>query len=96
MTTAPLRMTTWFGIFSAFCGFLLSLYIVIRRFVFVDGDSWGNFGSFMLFAVMFVFMGIQMIGIGIIGEYIGRIYTDVRARPRYFIEKVVKKEGEDN
>jgi len=96
MTTAPLRMTTWFGIFSAFCGFLLSFYIVIRRFAFPDGDTWGNFGSFMLFAVMFVFMGIQMIGIGIIGEYIGRIYTDVRARPRYFVEKVVKKDAEDN
>lgn len=43
---------------------------------------------FTLFAVMFIFTGIQMIGIGMIGEYIGRIYNDVRARPRYFIEEV--------
>ena len=91
MTTAPLRALTWFGIMSGLCGFLLSIYIVIRRFAFESGDEWGQFGTFTLFAVMFVFMGIQMIGIGIIGEYIGRIYTDVRARPRYFIEKVCKK-----
>ena len=42
-----------------------------------------------LFAVLFIFVGIQMVGIGLIGEYIGRIYTDVRARPRYFIEEVI-------
>ena len=89
MTTAPLRMTTWFGLLAAFCGFLLSLYIVIRRFAFSDGDAWGNFGSFLLFAVLFIFMGIQMIGLGVIGEYMGRVYTDVRARPRYFIESVL-------
>ena len=88
MTTAPLRMMTWFGFFAAFCGFLLSLYIVIRRLC-PGGNEWGNAGSFLLFAVMFVFMGIQMVGIGIIGEYLGRVYTDVRNRPRYFVEKVL-------
>jgi len=44
--------------------------------------------------VMFIFTGIQMIGIGVIGEYIGRIYTDVRARPRYFIEEILGREDE--
>lgn len=89
MTTAPLRMMTWFGFLSALAGFILSLYIVIRRFAFEDGDTWANMGQFTLFAVMFVFIGIQMVGLGLVGEYIGRIYTDVRARPRYFIEKVI-------
>ena len=89
MTTAPLRMLTYFGLLSAASGFLLSLYIIIRRFATASGDQWGQSGIFTLFAVMFIFTGIQMIGIGVIGEYIGRIYTDVRARPRYFIEEIV-------
>ena len=92
MTTAPLRMLTYFGMFAAFCGFILSFYILIRRFAFAGGEVWSNAGTFTLFAVMFIFTGIQMVGIGVIGEYIGRIYSDVRARPRYFIEKVVRKE----
>ncbi|MBQ4315527.1 MAG: undecaprenyl-phosphate 4-deoxy-4-formamido-L-arabinose transferase, partial [Lentisphaeria bacterium] len=53
------------------------------------GDHWGNQGVFTLFAVMFVFTGIHMVGIGVIGEYIGRLYNDVRARPRYFVEKII-------
>ncbi len=94
MTTAPLRMLTYFGMLSAFCGFLLSLYIVARRII--DGDSWTAGGVFTLFAVLFVFTGVQMVGIGMIGEYIGRIYTDVRNRPRYFIEEIIRSDGGDN
>ena len=93
MTTMPLRMLTYFGIFAALGGFLLSLYIIVRRFI-PGGDEWGQSGVFTLFAVMFVLTGIQMIGIGVIGEYIGRIYTDVRARPRYFIEEIIGRDDE--
>ncbi|HEB0108094.1 TPA: undecaprenyl-phosphate 4-deoxy-4-formamido-L-arabinose transferase, partial [Serratia marcescens] len=46
-------------------------------------------GVFTLFAVLFTFIGAQFVGMGLLGEYIGRIYTDVRARPRYFVQKVV-------
>ena len=91
MTTLPLRILTYFGLLAAFSGFILSCYIIIRRFLIEGGDTWGNQGVFTLFAVMFVFTGIHMIGIGVIGEYIGRIYTDVRARPRYFVERVIGK-----
>ena len=98
MTTMPLRMLTYFGMLAAGSGFLLSLYIIIRRFATRYGDMWAQSGIFTLFAVMFIFTGIQMIGIGVIGEYIGRIYTDVRARPRYFIEEIVGRaeEGESD
>ena len=88
MTTAPLRMLTYFGLFCSFCGFLLSVYIIARRLM-SDGEVWSAGGVFTLFAVLFFFTGVQMIGIGMIGEYIGRIYTDVRNRPRYFIEEIV-------
>lgn len=89
MTTVPLRLLTYFGLLAGFSGFLLSLYIIIRRFGWDDGDSWANGGVFTLFAVLFIFTGIHMVGIGVIGEYIGRLYTDVRARPRYFVEEIL-------
>ena len=89
MTTLPLRLLTYFGVFTGFTGFLLSIYIIVRRFLSSQGDAWSNQGTFTLFAVLFVFTGVQMIGIGVIGEYIGRLYTDVRARPRYFIEELL-------
>ncbi|MBP5531184.1 MAG: hypothetical protein J6Y54_04055, partial [Lentisphaeria bacterium] len=68
----------------------------IRGRLLPGGDDWSNTGTFTLFAVMFIFMGILMVGIGVIGEYIGRIYTDVRARPRYFIEEIIGRgDGEE-
>jgi hypothetical protein len=61
---------------------------VVLRLVF--GPQWAAEGVFMLFAVLFMFIGAQFVGMGLLGEYIGRIYNDVRARPRYFIQRVVR------
>ena len=47
-----------------------------------------TFGVFTLFAVLFIFIGAQFIGMGLLGEYLGRVYHDVRARPRYFVDKI--------
>ena len=93
MTTLPLRLLTYFGLLAGMTGFLLGIYIIVRRLC-PGGDEWTNTGVFTLFALSFFFTGIQMVGIGVIGEYIGRIYTDVRARPRYFIEEVVGRDDE--
>ncbi len=87
MTTAPLRMMTYLGILAAGSGYLLGLYILVRRFFDPDG-VWSAQGVFTLFAVLFLLVGFQFIGLGLLGEYVGRIYTDVRHRPRYFIEEV--------
>jgi undecaprenyl-phosphate 4-deoxy-4-formamido-L-arabinose transferase len=53
------------------------------------GSAWAADGIFTLFSVLFVFIGAQFLAFGLLGEYIGRIYNDVRARPRYFIREVV-------
>jgi len=53
------------------------------------GAHWAVDGTFTLFAILFIFVGAQFIGMGLLGEYIGRIYVDVRARPRYFVARVV-------
>ena len=45
-------------------------------------------GVFSLFALLFFFVGAQFIAFGLLGEYIGRIYQEVRDRPRYMVKKV--------
>ena len=45
-------------------------------------------GVFTLFAILFFFLGITIFGIGIVGEYVGRIYQEVRRRPRYVVRRL--------
>lgn len=91
LTTTPLRMLSVFGSIIAVMGFSLSVLLVVLRLAF--GPQWAAEGVFMLFAVLFMFIGAQFVGMGLLGEYIGRIYTDVRARPRYFIQRVVSRDS---
>ncbi|MEN6336475.1 MAG: hypothetical protein ABFE01_19650, partial [Phycisphaerales bacterium] len=53
--------------------------------------QWAAEGVFTLFALLFIFIGAQFVGMGLLGEYIGRIYHDVRARPRYFVREVIRR-----
>ncbi|MEY8711925.1 undecaprenyl-phosphate 4-deoxy-4-formamido-L-arabinose transferase [Mangrovibacter phragmitis] len=87
LTTTPLRLLSVFGSVIALLGFLFAVLLVALRLIL--GPEWGAEGVFPLFAVLFMFIGAQFIGMGLLGEYIGRIYNDVRARPRYFIQQVV-------
>jgi undecaprenyl-phosphate 4-deoxy-4-formamido-L-arabinose transferase len=88
MTTTPLRMLSIVGFIMAFLGVLFAFILIALRLMF--GAHWAGEGSFVLFAVLFVFTGGQFIGMGLLGEYLGRMYSDVRARPRFFIERVVR------
>jgi undecaprenyl-phosphate 4-deoxy-4-formamido-L-arabinose transferase len=47
-------------------------------------------GVFSLFGVVFFFIGLALFGIGLLGEYVGRIYAQVRERPRYLVEAVLE------
>ncbi len=87
MTNFPLRLLSLFGGGFALVGFLFSLLLLGMRLLY--GAAWAAEGVITIFAVLFVFIGIQLLAIGLIGEYIGRIYNDVRARPRYFVGDVV-------
>ncbi len=89
MTTTPLRLLSITGGVIACTGFLLAFVLLFSRLVF--GASWAVGGVFTLFAVLFAFIGVQLVGMGLLGEYIGRIYGDVRARPRYFIQEIINK-----
>ncbi|MDF7799468.1 glycosyltransferase [Pontiellaceae bacterium B1224] len=87
ITTFPLRVLSVIGgIISAF-GIGLGLLLLVLRLI--HGPAWAAEGVFTLFAILFVFVGAQFIGLGLLGEYIGRIYHDVRDRPRYFVRTVV-------
>ncbi len=88
LTTTPLRLLSIFGSIIALSGFSISLLLLLLRFFL--GAHWSGEGVFTLFALLFMFIGAQFVGMGLLGEYIGRIYNDVRARPRYFIQRVIK------
>ena len=86
MTTFPLRLLSYLGTVIAFFGLALALLILVERFI--QGPGWAAQGVFTLFAILFIFIGAQFVGMGLMGEYIGRIYRDVRARPRYLVHEV--------
>ena len=86
MTTFPLRLLTVVGILIALIGAGFGAFLLLMRLI--HGAEWAVQGVFTLFAVLFVFVGAQFIGMGLLGEYLGRVYKDVRARPRYLVHEV--------
>ncbi|MGO1118720.1 undecaprenyl-phosphate 4-deoxy-4-formamido-L-arabinose transferase [Rhodovibrionaceae bacterium A322] len=88
MTSAPLRFLSILGVGIAGLGLFFGLLLLTTRLIF--GPEWAGDGVFTIFAFLFMFIGAQFIGMGLLGEYIGRIYNDVRARPRYFVQQVLR------
>lgn len=87
MSAFPLRLVTLGGLLLAALGFAFGVALLVARLVL--GAAWAAEGVFTLFAVLFLLVGAQLVGLGLVGEYIARIYDDVRARPRYFVREVV-------
>lgn len=88
----PLQMFTISGLLLALFSILFFVYLVLRRLM--AGPEVES--AFTLFAVLFFLAGVIMIGLGIIGEYIGRIYQEVRRRPRFMIKTILQKESSLN
>jgi undecaprenyl-phosphate 4-deoxy-4-formamido-L-arabinose transferase len=86
MSTFPLRLLSLLGALIAVCGIGFGVLLIVLRII--HGPGWAAEGVFTLFAVLFVFIGAQFVGLGLLGEYIGRIYHDVRGRPRFFIREI--------
>jgi undecaprenyl-phosphate 4-deoxy-4-formamido-L-arabinose transferase len=91
MTTYPLRLMSALGALMSITGVAFGLLLLVMRWMY--GAQWAAEGVFTLFAVLFMFIGAQFVGMGFLGEYIGRIYHDVRARPRYIVESVKGRSG---
>lgn len=81
----PLQIFTMLGLLISFLSSFFVIYMVLRRII-VGPEAEG---VFTLFAIAFFLMGIILMGLGIVGEYIGRIYQEVRQRPRYVIKKMI-------
>lgn len=81
-TTAPLRISTFFGMLISLFAFLYIIVIVVR--VMLYGVDVSGYASLMA-AILFL-GGVQLLSLGIIGEYIGRIFNETKNRPLYLIE----------
>jgi undecaprenyl-phosphate 4-deoxy-4-formamido-L-arabinose transferase len=85
---APLQYFTMFSGVCAAGSFVLVLVLTYGRiFLHEDNDT---HGVFTLFAILFFLLSVAMIGIGLIGEYVGRTYQVVRTRQRYFVSHVLE------
>lgn len=80
----PIQMVSLAGIVVAMAGTGLGVFLLVRR-LFVGPESEG---VFTLFAILFVFVGILIFAVGMVGEYVGRIYLEVRRRPTYRIRAI--------
>ncbi|MBU3604088.1 glycosyltransferase family 2 protein [Polynucleobacter sp. AP-Kaivos-20-H2] len=79
----PLKVWTYFGLIGAFFAFFYALYIIIRTLIFgVDLPGYAS-----LLVVSLFFGSLQLISLGILGEYIGRIYFESKQRPLYIVRK---------
>ncbi|AXE34797.1 glycosyltransferase [Chromobacterium phragmitis] len=89
MTGFSIVPLQWFSLMgmavSAGSGILVA-YLILRRLIIGPEEG----GLFTLFAIAFFLIGIALFGIGLLGEYIGRIYQEVRSRPRYVIQAVLE------
>ncbi|MCS6765616.1 MAG: glycosyltransferase [Candidatus Protistobacter heckmanni] len=82
----PLQVFSLLGMLLAIGSAALFILLVVRRFVLGAEVQ----GVFTLFAITFFLMGMLLFGIGLLGEYVGRIYQQVRARPRYVVQALLQ------
>lgn len=80
-SSIPLRVWTYVGMLISSCAFLYALFLIIRTFV--HGKDWPGYASTMV-AILFL-GGIQLITLGVLGEYLARIYNEVKGRPLYLV-----------
>jgi len=90
----PLQFFSMIGMLMSLASAILVAALVLRRLF------WGAEaeGLFTLFAISFFFMGMILFGIGLLGEYVGRVYQQVRARPRYVVQTILEQafDGSEN
>ncbi|MFI4914123.1 MAG: glycosyltransferase [Steroidobacterales bacterium] len=85
-STVPLQLFSVFGIVVSLLAALFFVFLLVRRLI-VGPEAEG---LFTLFAIAFLLIGIALFGVGLLGEYVGRIYDEVRRRPRYIVGAVLE------
>jgi undecaprenyl-phosphate 4-deoxy-4-formamido-L-arabinose transferase len=84
---APLQLFTMVAMACAGGSFLLVVYLALRRLIIGPEEG----GTFTLFGILFFLISVTMVGIGLIGEYVGRTYQVVRVRQRYFVREIIER-----
>ena len=82
-TTSPLHIATWMGIIISFLSFLYLLFILVKTILF--GDPVAGFPT--LICVILFLGGVQLLSIGIVGEYVARMYNESKGRPVYIVRE---------
>lgn len=77
----PIHWVSSLGLLMALAGFAFGAFLLIRRFVIGPEAE----GLFTLMAILFVFTGLQLLALGLVGQYIARTYSEARGRPRYIV-----------
>jgi dolichol-phosphate mannosyltransferase len=80
----PLRLLTFVGITISGVGFAFGLFFIMRRLL---GIETAQTGFTTLVTLLLFIGGVQLIGIGVLGEYLGRIYDEVKQRPLYVVRR---------
>jgi glycosyltransferase involved in cell wall biosynthesis len=84
---APLRLTSYLGFCSSAVAFIYAIYIIVSKLLNVNPLGYTPGWASTIVAVLFL-GGVQLIGIGILGEYLGRVYDEVKGRPIYLISEI--------
>lgn len=91
-TTAPLRLATFIGVMTAIGAFSYGTYMIVRTLVF--GSPVPGYPS--LIVIVLFLGGIQLMAIGVVGEYIGRIFNETKRRPLYFVNAHFPRVGSES
>lgn len=86
-STVPMKLVLWFGIFNFVFAMGITAWVLVCKLFGFTVQGWTSIVLPMTF-----FSGSNMIAIGLIGEYVGKIYEEVKSRPRYIIESVLNEE----
>lgn len=82
-SAAPLKLATWLGLGSACLAFVYGIYVFVKALIW--GDPVQGYPTLML--VILLLGGVQLLALGVIGEYLGRLYAESKQRPLYFVER---------
>lgn len=88
-STAPLRIWTYLGLVVSILSFVYGSFLFVRTLLY--GVDTPGYASIMV-SILFL-GGVQLIGIGVLGEYIGRIYMEVKRRPVYLVDSIIRSEA---
>ena len=83
----PLQLYSLLGTVIALASLALFALLIVQRILYGADVQ----GVFTLFSIVFFLLGVLLIGVGLLGEYVGRIYAQVRGRPRYLVRAVLQK-----